>query len=184
MILVFSLESHINATGENGHSHPFPNWGWLVEMSLSIKKTVQHVAVDRRELVRIHFVMPWDQYSLKFFAMPFGSRPLPINPGGLVLLSTKPPVDPGSFGLPPPCTPRGCWSVRPAAPVWRRWARHPRAKNPWQHRRHPRRFAAPRAKGRVFCRPTFFPLLFFVKPKKRPQGVFFSENDSWRVRDM
>ena len=27
MILVFSLESHINATGENGHSHPFPNRG-------------------------------------------------------------------------------------------------------------------------------------------------------------
>lgn len=102
---LFSLWSRISMLLERMvHSHPFPNRGWLVQMSLSIKKDVYTMwpliegnsCYDVLMLSNFFALRP---IFTQIFAMPFGSRPLPINPGFLVLLSTKPRW-PGGFGLP------------------------------------------------------------------------------------
>ena len=115
----------------------------------------------------------------KQIAMPFGSRPLPINPGFLVLLSTKPrwQVVPKNGGVPRhahlaavgQCGLRlrsGCAERAILAP-----------KIPGSTGGHGG-LLRPGRKGWIFgFRPTFFPWLFFVKPPKNGLRVFFSEND-------
>lgn len=120
------------------------------------------MAVDRRELVRIHFVMPWDQYSLKFFAMPFGSRPLPINPGSWFFCQPNPG---GRWFRPSPpmhtsrlLVSAACGSGLAALSAPSR----------------PKSLAAPAVTA--VCCPPGFKGIFLLNPKnglRMPQGVFF-----------
>ena len=52
MILVFSLESHINATGENGPFTSISEPGVIgSDVAIDKKRCIYNVTVDRRELV-------------------------------------------------------------------------------------------------------------------------------------
>lgn len=104
MILVFSLESHINATGENGPFTSISEPGVIgSDVAIDKKRCIYNVTVDRRELVL------WCTYAIQFlrleanihsnFCHAFWLKTFANKPGFLVLLSTKPRW-PGGFGLP------------------------------------------------------------------------------------
>ena len=192
MILVFSLESHINATGENGHSHPFPNPGRLVQMSLSIKKDVYTMwpliegnsCYDVLMLSNFFALRP---IFTQIFAMPFGSRPLPINPGFFGSFVNQTPGGQVVSAFPAMHTPRLLVSAACGSGLAALSAPSSRPKS----LAAPAGTAvccAPGERGFLegFFRPTFFPVLFFLlNPKKRPQGVCFPKmmGKSWPVRD-